>query len=332
VVIAFNIAALATTAASVTAAFLDGAVMDEKAFLPLKLKSRLNHGLDNTAIRRRIFYRRVLDRLILSFADQQLITGFALVLTGYIKLASNLQSAHFTLIVYLSCLSSSSHLASVITLRKYFDTHRAIGILRVWLIAIFALLLVASLIAGQAFGPFFAAIRYILEGTRVDEFLRFIPFESYIFSTFPLVWLFWTAIVQLLPGFQSKLKNWLRTKAWPLLKSWSGLGLVWRFLQSKLHKTTCDSIRVWFWNAARDLLFLSPCTIFVLQVFFALLSLGLALAQKFAKPSAIDISDGNSCTLNSSAENAMGFGQTLAVLLLLQPFLSAFETYKGKPL
>src|SRR5450432_1306656 len=31
------ISALATTAASVAAAFLDGAVMDEKAFLPLKL-------------------------------------------------------------------------------------------------------------------------------------------------------------------------------------------------------------------------------------------------------------------------------------------------------
>jgi hypothetical protein len=303
--------------------------MDEKAFLPLKLKSKLNHGLDNAAIKRRIFYRRVLDRLILSFADQQLITGFALVLTGYIKLALDLQGAHFTLIVYLSCLSSSTHLASVITLRKYFYRHQQIGILRVLLIAIFAVLLGASLMAGKALGPF---VTYIHSAFKTGaDFLPGFNLKSCIFLASPILWLFWTAIIELLPGIRAKLKRWLRTNAWPLLKNWSGLGLVWRFLQTKLPRTTCDEIRILFWIIARYLLFLNPCTVFVLQVWFAVLSLELALEQKFAKPSADDILVGNSCTLNGSAENTMGFGQTLAVLLLLQPFLSAFETYKGKP-
>jgi hypothetical protein len=62
--------------------------------------------------------------------------------------------------------------------------------------------------------------------------------------------------------------------------------------KSQLHKKWCDRIRTCFWTGARYLLFLSPCTKFVLQVVFALLSLGLALAQKFAKPSATVIARG----------------------------------------
>lgn len=320
-VIAFNIAALATAAASVAAAFLDGAVMDEKAFLPLKLKSRLNHGLDNAPIRRRIFYRRVLDRLILSFADQQLITGFALLLTGCVKIAMNLQGAHFTLIIYLSCLSSSSHLASVITLRKYFDAHRAIGILRVWLIAIFALLLVASLIAAQLFSLFLTPSYNLYQLGGVGLFVAF-TFVPYIISA--ILWLSWTAIIELLPDTRAKLKRWLRMKAWPFVKSWSGLGFVWSFLQSQLHKTTCDRIRIGLWSVARYLLFLNPCMIFVLQVFLRSSVWGL-LWRRSSRNLVHTIFPWASYALT------MGFGQTLAVLLFLQPFLSAFETSKGKP-
>jgi hypothetical protein len=47
-------------------------------------------------------YRQVLDRLILPFADQQLITSFTLVLTSYIKLVSNRFDVHLNLIAYLS--------------------------------------------------------------------------------------------------------------------------------------------------------------------------------------------------------------------------------------
>jgi hypothetical protein len=119
-----------------------------------KWKLRLNRGLDNASIKRRFLFRRVLDRRILSLADQQLITGFALVLAGHIKFTSEIQGAHFSLIVYLGCLSSSPHLAGVITLRKYFIKHREIGLLRVWLIVIFALLLVVSLEAASTINPF----------------------------------------------------------------------------------------------------------------------------------------------------------------------------------
>jgi hypothetical protein len=119
-VIPFVVAALTTTASSIVASTLEGMVMDKNAFLPHKWKLRLNRGLNNASIKRRFFFRRVLDRHILSLADQQLITGFALVLAGHIKFTSEIQGAHFSLIVCLGCLSSSPHLAGVITLRKYF--------------------------------------------------------------------------------------------------------------------------------------------------------------------------------------------------------------------
>ena len=74
-------------------------------------------------------WRKILDRLVLAFADQQLVTGISLLVSGYVKGSSDMQGlwhyidgAHFSLIVYMSYLSSSSHLASVLTLRRYFPT------------------------------------------------------------------------------------------------------------------------------------------------------------------------------------------------------------------
>lgn len=92
------------------------------------------------------------------------------------------------------------------------------------------------LIAGQAYGPFFAALDYMLNGTPVGILIGSIPYASDILSALPVLWLFWTAIVQLLPGIQSKLKHWPRTKAWGLLKKWSGLEFVWNFLHQNCIK------------------------------------------------------------------------------------------------
>lgn len=63
------LASLATTGASIFAAFLDGMVLDEQAILPSLMNKWLQEGKDEGAImciRRR---RHVLDYLILAFAD-----------------------------------------------------------------------------------------------------------------------------------------------------------------------------------------------------------------------------------------------------------------------
>ena len=122
------------------------------ALLPLWLQNWLSRDLSSQQIDKRKLWRRVLDRLILAFADQQLITGFALLVSGYFNVFPGVNGdwisngAHWNLVVYMSCLSSSTHLACVLTLRKYFGIHKVTGRMRVVLIILFSLLLIPSII------------------------------------------------------------------------------------------------------------------------------------------------------------------------------------------
>lgn len=100
--------------------------------------------MSETLRERCLFARRILERLILDFADQQLVTGFALLISAWVKLHSNsvveeaverlgallpdyylrfpnlsLPNAEFALIVFLCMASSSSHLACILVLRDY---------------------------------------------------------------------------------------------------------------------------------------------------------------------------------------------------------------------
>jgi hypothetical protein len=111
-VLSFVVASLLTTIASIAAAVLDAAVADPMALLPLWLQNWLNRGLSTQQIDNRKLWRRVLDRLILAFADQQLITGFALLVSGYVNVG----------------------------------IHKVTGIMRVVLIILFSLLLIPSII------------------------------------------------------------------------------------------------------------------------------------------------------------------------------------------
>ena len=64
-------------------------------------------------------------------------------------------------------------------------------------------------------------------------------------------------------------------------------------------------------------------TVFLIQVVFATIIVAMALAQKFS-PRGDD-----ECSLNSPEENEMGYGQVLAILLLVLPAIATFEAYKG---
>jgi hypothetical protein len=61
-----------------------------------------------------------------------------------------LQGAHFVLSLYICALSSSSHLAALITLRKYFLRYTLIARIRITLVIGFAIFLLASKLAAIA--------------------------------------------------------------------------------------------------------------------------------------------------------------------------------------
>jgi hypothetical protein len=73
-----------------------------------------------------------------------------------------------------------------------------------------------------------------------------------------------------------------------------------------------------------------PRAIFVLQVVFATIATVFALAQKFSRPTRFDRYFSYTCSLNSTAEDKMDFGQILNILSLALPLISAWESYIGK--
>jgi hypothetical protein len=337
-VTSFIVAAVITTSSSIIAAILDGIILDEKALLPHKCQKWLHEGLGKAAEERCLLWRKILDRLILAFADQQLVTGISLLVSGYIKGSSDMQGlwhyvngAHFSLIVYLSCLSSSSHLACVLTLRKYFQHHHFTSVLRVAVIGGYALFLSISIGISRTFEPFFTVIRITLfhilgKPTQYDSKHRWIALEL-IPAIFLFLYLFWIAVVPLKEDWQGQIAQVIRDSVWPKCRQLLGLdpkGILRRLFRKILRATIRTRIKAVVKKIFWYCLFPSPGTVFLLQVTFALTSVFFVLVQKFAKQSGY-------CNLSSAGENTWSFGQTLPMFLLFLPLFSAAETYFGKP-
>ncbi|KAI9718434.1 MAG: hypothetical protein M1812_004155 [Candelaria pacifica] len=87
-----------------------------------------------------------LRRAVLVFSDQQVVTGIALLTSGYAQLPVNIASYHWELIVYLSWFSSLTHLATLTVLRQYFLDHSAARIWRAILMLVTATLLAVALL------------------------------------------------------------------------------------------------------------------------------------------------------------------------------------------
>ena len=137
-----------TTGASIATTVLSGIVKDEHSCLPVRLQNALHRRYSAPARGQCRRAQAVLERLILALADQQLATGIALLVAGGIKWVEApgfASGAHASLVVCLSCLSSSSHLAGIINLKGYFRTHRRLGILRIILVAAYAVSLSLAL-------------------------------------------------------------------------------------------------------------------------------------------------------------------------------------------
>jgi hypothetical protein len=85
VVLSFVIASVMTTTASILAMLLDQA-FDSKGHFTLRAPVRyLRERVFDTEWKRDYAWRPFLDPLIIGLGDQQLITGYAVLLSGWIK-------------------------------------------------------------------------------------------------------------------------------------------------------------------------------------------------------------------------------------------------------
>ncbi|KAF1924272.1 uncharacterized protein M421DRAFT_72921 [Didymella exigua CBS 183.55] len=310
VVISFVLASAMTTAASVLAMILDNAYDSKGQFRLHAPITYIRERLLDTEWKKEYAWRPFLDPLVIGFGDQQLVTGYAVLLSAWIKVVQNsfeVQGAHFVLVLYICGLSSSSHLAALITLRKYFRKYKLIARIRLTLVVFFATCLFASMIAAIGMSP---------TSSRAQRLALLVP------MLFILVG-FSTALVCVLYDPDRK-------SAASKAASDSGGSIVHLVRHLTDQKTPAPScaphlmlLPAHFGLRLIYFLFLNPLIAFVVQILLAILSAVLVLTQKFAQP---DDRRGF-CGLQDEGENVWGFGQTLSVAMLLLPVLSACHTY-----
>lgn len=66
-------------------------------------------------------------------SDQQLVTGLAILISGFSQLKQNLLYYHWQIIIDLAWFSSATHLSSLMCLEQYFQRHRLIWYARLFL-------------------------------------------------------------------------------------------------------------------------------------------------------------------------------------------------------
>lgn len=157
----------------------------------------------------------VVCKTILLFADQQLITGSAILGAAYSQLRCGLQSYHWQIIIYLAWLSSLSHLTALTALRRYFQKHPTIRAWRVALMLCMALALIVALLPTGHVDWFW------LKAPAICTFMELAPalFEAdaistttMIISLLVLIISYATRILKLFPGTATLVYRWIRAK------------------------------------------------------------------------------------------------------------------------
>ncbi|KAH7303319.1 hypothetical protein B0I35DRAFT_446964 [Stachybotrys elegans] len=279
----------------------------------------LRRKLSNRPSRCARIWERVVERAILSLADQQLITGLALLISAHINRHRNelymedvddYQDAHFVLVIYLSCLSVSSFFAGVNTLRRV-SKHPAMTLIRGILAAAFVILLLYTV--GRSYHAFEPAMYLLLNRPKADD--------NYILS-WPMIALRqglsaaaigFLFLVSSLHAVDDEFKA--RVEEFPLTKA----ALKW----------LPDSRRAWLRKIVGWII--GAPSVAILQGIYTLALMVLVLAQRFRPPPPVSDTAAEAgirewCGLDNDGENEWVFGQTVAVVMLLLPLLSIAET------
>jgi hypothetical protein len=91
-------------------------------------------------------WRDIIESVMMSLSDQQLVTGFAILIAGYYEMMnSNLAMYHWRIVTYLAWLSSSVHIASLTLLRDVSNKNPTFRNIRVAGMLLLLILLSVSL-------------------------------------------------------------------------------------------------------------------------------------------------------------------------------------------
>ena len=261
----------------------------------------------------------------MSFSDQQLVTGLAILVAGYCEmLNNNLSVYHWTIVVYLAWMSSAVHIASLTLLKDVFNKRPWLRNIRVaGMLALFTLLAVAMWPLRRMYVPQSTPVR-CLWGSRNWNTDHETSFEASLDPNWALsVTMLLVAYVWKISQLFSSSRGWVRR--WLVAEPQAATERLMRRLvlnhrpkwltrPAYFSLTHCYIIAVVFTEMAE-------CFVAVLMYLCLALLWGAVCIFNARKYIPADVKDG---------ESRLTFGQLVPLFLLVLPGLSTFGLFASK--
>lgn len=272
-------------------------------------------------------WKEAIQQFILTLSDQQLVTGLAILISG-IANQKNLSGYEFSVMLSLAWFSSTTHLATLDALRTYLKTHGAIRNIRVVGMVFILILLIYA----------FAVTVSVAGGTNTVPVQCLFSDPDYVGSATDLFTLSsWTlALLLIISGYVARIADLHFERG-----TWS---IVSKLLNRRRKKSSSSSLplsqiivesRAESEEDFQRLLkrlppslqdFLGGSSVYGRSFLSSLSSIAFSFCYGVSQVSLYRWRLAPSLT---SDTNYMGFGQIMAIFLLVLPFLAAGETYYG---
>ncbi|KAK1635021.1 hypothetical protein BDP81DRAFT_395495 [Colletotrichum phormii] len=296
-------------------------------------------------------WEKAFNKCILSMADIQIITGLAVLISGFHGLR-NISGYHWLMVTYTAWFSAVTHVAALSHLRNYYSNHLERCIWRLIFMLLVVILLVGAMIIGVPIkshmsGPFWwiqtnPAMSFWEEDTRpwnyyIGESEKLLTFDpsSYgdktnsclqtALSGMMLVFSFISRVVKMSRGTSAllrKLRQRVRNKVVVIVKG--GRARRWIGSPPYTFLVARPVAAAWLFGRAYSELFGS----FLAEVFWVLVTTFWGLTHlvriRARAQVAFDYSQHCDCPSN---ENDWSFGQVAAVVLFSSPLFMVIETF-----
>ena len=270
----------------------------------------------------------MLKQVLLGFADQQLVTGLAILIAGYMKYCS-ISVYHFNVVTDLAWLASVTHLLSVSCLRDYFVEHPGIRDARaIGMVCFFIMLAVSCCIfeVHHAFSDDWSApLRCRFPSLRGEPDVPWVMCLSVLLLSYPIT------ILRLYP--ESGLYRW--GEKWMIKKPNDSVSEVFeRCIQKDVRLKHLP--RLTFGHRCQILANHLAMAVCLVAVFIAIytrylvidhggyLYYGFGIFRIFSS-----LSIRAKLYPLDGSESTWGFGQLVPLLLIAIPLLSTFELFYG---
>ena len=270
--------------------------------------------------------REALQKFILGLSDQQLVTGLAILITGYSERCS-ITAYHFTIVSALAWLSSTTHLSTLAVLQDYLIHHPIVKTWRtIGMLCMLGMLFYALLITQLYYSDYKMPIQCIFNNTPWGQNTDGEGTATFIFFDFgiPLFLLFAYgnsivplysrhAKVGLLGWVAESLRGFWDLKPRPSNISRLRTGLASGF-RNRMSPRSCLYFSLFFFSEYLDSFLWQITWLFFGNVF----GITQIYCYRWANRPAVH-----------GDENSMGFGQIVPLLLIALPILAAGEVLYG---